>query len=108
MLFQQHYYNINKNKMKKIEAVQIWKNGKQLEASLLNATIVNDNLESYCTFYYQLLTGGDGTEAMPISVGQSVAEGNISLDGENYLSWDGSNDYAFTYIAEKLNLTLIL
>jgi hypothetical protein len=23
------------------------------------------------------------------------------------LSWDGSNDYAFTYIAEKLNLTLI-
>jgi hypothetical protein len=24
------------------------------------------------------------------------------------LAWDGSNDYAFTYIAEKLNLTLIL
>jgi hypothetical protein len=94
--------------MKKIEAVQIWKNGEQLEATLLNAIIVNDNLETACTFYYQLLTGGDGTEAMPISVGQSVAEGNISLDGENYLSWDGSNDYAFTYIAEKLNLTLIL
>jgi hypothetical protein len=44
---------------------------------------------------------------MPISVGQSVAEGNISLSGEDYLSWDGSNDYAFTYIAEKLNLTLL-
>jgi hypothetical protein len=23
------------------------------------------------------------------------------------LAWDGDNDYAFTYIAEKLNLTLI-
>jgi len=93
--------------MRKIEPVQVWKNGEQLEASLLNATIVNDNLKSACTFYYQLLTGGDGTEAMPITYGQSVAEGNISLDGENYLAWDGSNDYAFTYIAKKLNLTLI-
>ena len=93
--------------MKKIESVQVWKNGEQLEASLLNAIIVNDNLESSCTFYYQLLTGGDGTEAMPISVGQSVAEGNISLGGEDYLSWSGDNAYAFEYIAEKLNLTLI-
>jgi hypothetical protein len=93
--------------MKKIEAVQIWKNGKQLEATLLNEIIVNDNLESACTFYYQLLTGGDGTEAMPISVGQSVAEGNISLDGENYLAWSGDNIYAYEYIASKLNLILI-
>ena len=93
--------------MKQIEPVTAWKNGEQLEASLLNAIIVNDNLESSCTFYYQLLTGGDGTEAMPISLGQSVAEGNISLSGEDYLAWNGSNDYAFEYIAEKLNLTLV-
>ena len=93
--------------MRKIEPVQVWKNGEQLEASLLNAIIVNDNLESSCTFYYQLLTGGDGTESMPIAVGQSVAEGNISLNGENYLDWNGSNDFAYSYIAEKLNLTLI-
>jgi hypothetical protein len=93
--------------MRKIEPVQVWKNGQQLEATLLNATIVNDNLESACTFYYQLLTGGDGTEAMPITYGQSVAEGNISISGEDYLAWDGDNDYAFTYIAEKLNLIIV-
>jgi hypothetical protein len=93
--------------MRKIEPVQIWKNGEQLEASLLQATIVRDNLESACTFYYQLLTGGDGTEAMPITYGQSVAEGNISISGEDYLAWDGNNDYAFTYIAEKLNLIIV-
>jgi hypothetical protein len=93
--------------MKTIEPVQVWKNGEQLEASLLNAIIVNDNLETACTFYYQLLTGGDGTEAMPISVGQSVAEGNISLSGEDYLFWSGDNAYAFEYIASKLNLILI-
>jgi hypothetical protein len=93
--------------MKRIEPVKVWKNGEQLEATLLNAMIVNDNLESACTFYYQLLTGGDGTEAMPITYGQSVAQGNISLSGEDYLGWNGSNDYAYDYIAEKLNLTLI-
>jgi hypothetical protein len=93
--------------MRKIEPVQIWKNGEQLEASFLKATIVNDNLESACTFYYQLMTGGDGTEAMPITYAQSIAEGNISLGGENYLDWNGSNDFAYCYIAEKLNLTLI-
>ena len=98
---------INKNQMRRIESVLVWKNGEQLDASLLNAIIVNDNLETACTFYYQLLTGGDGTEAMPISVGQSVAEGNISLNGEDYLAWNGSNDYAYEYIAEKLNLTLV-
>jgi hypothetical protein len=92
--------------MRKIEPVQVWKNGEQLEASLLNATS-QDNLNNSCTFYYQLLVGGDGTEAMPITYGQSVAEGNISLSGENYLDWDGSNDFAYSYIAEKLNLTLI-
>jgi len=94
--------------MKKIEPVQAWKNGEQLEANLLNAIIINDNLQSSCSFYYSLCASGEGTEEMPLIMGQAVAEGNITMDGENYLAWDGSNDYAFTYIAEKLNLTLIL
>ena len=93
--------------MRQIEPIQAWKNGEQLEANFLNAYIINDNLESSCSFYYSLNTGGEGTEAMPLIMGQAVAEGNLTMDGENYLAWDGSNDYAFTYIAEKLNLTLI-
>ncbi len=93
--------------MKKIESVTAWKNGEQLEANLLNAIIINDNLESSCSFYYSLCASGEGTEAMPLVIGETLAEGNITMDGENYLAWDGDNDYAFTYIAEKLNLTLI-
>jgi len=93
--------------MKPIEPVTIWKNGESQEANLLNAYIVNDNLDSSCSFYYSLNAGGDGTEAMPLVIGQTLAEGNLTMDGENYLAWDGDNDYAFTYIAEKLNLTLI-
>jgi hypothetical protein len=93
--------------MRKIEPVTIWKNGESQEANLLNAYIINDNLQSSCSFYYSLCASGEGTEAMPLVIGQTLAEGNVTMNGENYLAWDGDNDYAFTYIAEKLNLTLI-
>ena len=93
--------------MKKIEPVTIWKNGESQEANLLNAYIINDNLQSSCAFYYSLNARAEGTEAMPLVIGQTLAEGNITMDGDNYLAWDGDNNYAFTYIAEKLNLTLI-
>jgi hypothetical protein len=93
--------------MKLIQPVTIWKNGESQKANLLNAIIINDNLQSSCSFYYSLCASGEGTEAMPLVIGQTLAEGNITMDGENYLAWDGDNSYAFTYIAEKLNLTLI-
>jgi len=93
--------------MKKIDPVTIWKNGEQLKANFLNAYIINDNLQSSCSFYYSLCASGEGTEAMPLVIGQVVAEGNILMDGENYLAWDNSNEAAYVYIAEKLNLTLI-
>lgn len=89
--------------MKPIEPIQIWKNGESQEANLLNAYIINDNLQSSCTFYYQLCSSGE----QPDTIGQSLAEGNVSMSGEDYLGWTGDNDYAFSYIAEQLNLTLI-
>lgn len=93
--------------MKPIQPIQIWKNGESQEANLLNAYIINDNLENSCTFYYQLCSSGQGTEAMSLNIWQTLAEGNITMGGDDYLAWDGDNDYAFSYIAEKLNLTLI-
>jgi len=93
--------------MKKIQAVTIWKNGESQEANLLNAYIINDNLESSCSFYYSLNASGEGTEEMPLVVGSLLADGNITMSGEQYLAWDGDNDYAYTYIAEKLNLIIV-
>jgi len=93
--------------MKSIEPVTAWKNGEQLEANLLNAYIINDNLATSCSFYYSLNTSGDGTEAMPLVLGQVVAEGNLTMSGDDYIAWDNSNEQAYQYIAEKLNLTLI-
>ena len=93
--------------MKQIEPIGIWKNGESQEANLLNAYIINDNLATSCTFYYQLCSSGEGTEAMPLVIGQTLAEGNITMSGEDYLNWDDSNNAAYLYIAEKLNLTII-
>jgi hypothetical protein len=93
--------------MKKIEPVTAWKNGEKLEANFLNAIIIRDNMQDFAEFYYSLNAGGEGTEAMPLVIGQTLAEGNITMDGEDYLAWDNSNEAAYVYIAEKLNLTLI-
>ena len=93
--------------MKPIEPVTIWKNGESQEANLLNAIIINDNLATSCTFYYQLCSSGEGTEAMPLVIGQTLADGNVTMSGEDYINWDDSNDAAYAYIAEKLNLTII-
>jgi hypothetical protein len=89
--------------MKKIETIQIWKNGQSQEATILNAYIINDNLATSCSFYYQLCSSGE----QPDSIGQSLADGNVTMSGENYLLWNGDNNDAYSYIASELNLTLI-
>jgi hypothetical protein len=84
--------------MAQIQSIQIWNNGEQKSASILNANIVQDNLETDCSFYYQLCESEEG---------KVLAQGNLTLGGEDYLAWDGSNDTAYIYIADKLNLTII-
>jgi hypothetical protein len=89
--------------MKQIEPITIWKNGESQAANILNAYIINDNLESSCTFYYQLCSSSEQTD----TIGQSLADGNVTMSGENYLLWNGDNNDAYSYIAAELNLTLI-
>ena len=93
--------------MKQIESIQIWKNGQSQEANLLNIYIINDNLATSCSFYYQLCSSGEPTEETPLVIGQTLADGNVTMDGENYLLWNGDNNDAYSYIASELNLTLI-
>jgi hypothetical protein len=88
--------------MKNISPVSIWKNGQNKTASILDAIIINDNLSSSCTFYW-MLKEADQEE----QTGQVLADGNATMSGEDYDNWDGSNDYAFEYIAEQINVTII-
>lgn len=86
--------------MKAIQPVSIWANGVNSQATQLSLTIVADNLSTSATLYYQLLTE-DGTQ---------LAQGNLTIDGEQYQSWGEASDInneAYVIAAAKLSLILV-
>jgi hypothetical protein len=92
--------------MKAIQPVNIWSGGQSLQANNLDMYIINDNLSSSATFYYQLLkveTIDDNTSS------QQLAQGNLTISGTDYDNWNTTpdiNDAAFIWAAGQLNLTL--
>lgn len=81
--------------MKTIQAIQIWKNGQENEATILSAYVINDNLKTGASFYFQLLS----------ETQSQLSEGNLYIDGVAYDDYE-TNDYAYNWIAEKLGLTI--
>jgi hypothetical protein len=86
--------------MKAIQPVSIWNYGVISEATQLSLTIVADNLSTSATLYYQLLSE-EGTQ---------LAQGNLTIDGEQYQTWGEASDVnseAYVIAANKLSLTII-
>jgi hypothetical protein len=81
-----------------IQPVSIWANGESKEASELDARIIYDDLATSAQFYYELRESGNNP---------SLSSGNISMDSQDYIDWDNSNEEAYVYIAGKLNLTIL-
>ena len=84
-----------------IQPVSIWNNGQSKQASELDARIIYDDLATSATFYYELKEVVDGVSGSALSVA------NVSMDGQDYIDWDNSNEDAYVYIAGKLNLTIV-
>lgn len=82
--------------MKTIQNVPIWSNGVSSNVNQFELKIVNDNLYDTCILYYQLLKDGE-----------KIIDGNITIDGYDYKSWNGSNNDIYTICANKLNLIII-
>jgi hypothetical protein len=89
--------------MKPIQPIQIWKNGALKTASILDAIIINDNMSSSCTFYWTLKEADTIVEDQTIT-GENLADGNVTMSGEDYELWKGGNDYAYNYIAKQINV----
>jgi hypothetical protein len=88
--------------MKQIQPVMVWSNGQELEANVLNAYVVSDNLLNEAVFYY-----GVGTiyySMNPLSTPLSF--GRLTMTGQAYSDWQ-TNQYAWDWVASQLNLTII-
>ncbi len=98
--------------MKQIQPISIWKNGALKTASILDASIINDNMSSSCTFYWTLKEADTIVSADPdieestdqTITGENLADGNVTMSGEDYELWKGGNDYAYNYIAKQINV----
>lgn len=88
--------------MKQIEPIQIWSNGQLKTAEVLDARIINDDLSTSCTFYWELKEAS--TEE---TQGQQLAQGNVSMSGDDYLNWDGTNNEAYAFIANQINVVIL-
>jgi hypothetical protein len=95
---------------KKIEPITIWSNGENKVAEYLQVTGVNDNYESAATNYWQLFTKvtSEGVE----SVGEQVAQGNLTISGQDYIDWGNEpamnvNAWIYNWTATEINVVII-
>lgn len=95
---------------KQIEPVTIWTNGVSKTAEYLQVTGINDNYESSATNYWALFTKvtTDGVD----SQGEQVAQGNLTIDGQDYINWGDQpamaiNAWIYNWSADKLNITIV-
>lgn len=92
--------------MKKIQSTPIWVNGQVKSGTWLGAYIINDNLTDSAQFYWWIAENG----YEPDSVGSTLTQGNLSIAGADYISWNSATDInedAYVWIADQLGLTLI-
>jgi len=83
--------------MKQIEKVSIWDNGQTQIAEKLYSYGTNTTLGVSATFYYALYT----------KEGQVVATGLVKMDGDDYAKWSNDDEYAWGFVATKLNLVIV-
>lgn len=88
--------------MKKIQAVPIWFNGQDVNATLLNVVVSSVILGRAAMVQYQLFSSVE--DMIPDVILQS---GSLSLDGIEYEDWGSDDEYVWNWAASKLNLTIV-
>jgi hypothetical protein len=81
--------------MKAIQPISIWQNGQTKQATILDAYVIQDNLTSYASFYYSIMSDNK----------TQLAAGNLTMTGRDYDSYE-TNQNAWDWIGTQLNLTI--
>lgn len=96
---------------KQIQPVNVWVNGEVKVAEWLSMRSINDDLETSATLYYELCENAQD-ENQNNSKGSAVANGNLTMSGQDYQDWGNQsgtdiNTWAYNWAAQQLNLTII-
>jgi len=96
---------------KQIQPVSIWTPSGVKSAVQLAAIIINDNLLNSASFYYELkaadITTQDAQGNDVVTLGAVLQNGNCSMGGVDYQNWDDSNDGAYEFVADSINVILV-
>jgi hypothetical protein len=90
---------------KQIAPVSVWVNGQTKTAEYLDAYAIRVTLNESAQFYWALYAKVVDSEGVE-SQGEQLAQGNLSMDGADYQSWE-QDDVAWDFVASQLNLTII-
>lgn len=82
--------------MKTIQPIKVWKDGKLLDATIIDIYISYDDLSTQAAFQYSLFN-----DALTYLVMDKV-----DMKGQDYANWDDSNNAAYDFVASVLNLTI--
>lgn len=85
--------------MKTIEPVKVWYNGKEVTATILNASASGVQLDVSASFNYELFIINE------FGFLNQVNSGVLYMQGQDYQDWD-QDSFAWDWIASQLNLTI--
>jgi hypothetical protein len=83
-----------------IQPIQIWSAGQLQTAIKFSLVTVYDDLQTYASTYYQLLTAEN----------VQLSQGNQQLDGQDYQDWNNdpdANAWILNWSALQLGITII-
>jgi hypothetical protein len=86
--------------MKTIEPVQVWYNGQEVNATVLNAYATDVQLNVSANFYYTL-----SVLVNEYNYPNQVNGGMLKMEGQAYQDWD-QDTFAWDWVAAQLNLTI--
>ena len=97
---------------KTIDPISSWQNGEEKQATLFQLNSSFDNLATTANFQYQLSEIISSTNPpTPMSTTyNSLVSGMLTMSAQDYLDWNAAtdvNNWAYTWAATKLNLTII-
>jgi len=97
--------------MKIIQSIEIWNNGTTKTAEYLQVIGINDNYESSAINYWQLFTKLTDAEGVD-SVGEQLAQGNLTISGQDYINWGNQpamaiNEWIYNWVANQINVVIL-